>query len=82
MKKLSKVNGMPIYSIEEGKHIGQVKDFLFQISTGVIQGWTIKSQHFFSKRGGVPATKIVTLGEDIIVIKKVFHSFKMFSNFK
>ena len=73
MKNFTNVTNLPMYSIDEGKHVGQIKNVLFQLSTGVIQGWMIKSQWFtgFSKVAGISAQSIVTLGEDANLIQTV-----------
>ena len=68
MKKMSKVLGMSSYSISEGRLVGTVHNLLFHKGTGAIQGWMIKSTHFFSKIGGISSKDVRILGEDIVLI--------------
>ena len=70
MKKMSEAIGMMAYSIEEGILIGTVQDFLFDMSDGSIQGWVLKSPHFFSKRGGVSTKEVRIIGKDIMLINR------------
>jgi uncharacterized protein YrrD len=70
MKKMSEVIGTLIYTQLEGRHIGSVQDFLFNLTSGKIQGWLIKSPHFFSKKGGLSANDIHILGEEIVLVNK------------
>ncbi len=70
MKKMSEVTGAQVYSLLEGRQVGSIHDFLFDLSSGQIQGWIIKSRHFFSKKGGLSTDDIHLLGEEIVLINK------------
>ena len=48
-KKMSDTVGM-IFSVAEGCLVSGIQDFMFHTETGEIQGWVVKSQHFFSQK--------------------------------
>lgn len=69
MRTFKRVQGMQTVTRQEGAIVGKVDDFLFDLQTGVISGWRIKSGTVFAKGGGVAASDLELLGRDVTLIR-------------
>lgn len=69
MRTFKRVQGMVALARLEGAFVGKVDDALFELQTGVISGWRIKTGTVFSKTGGVSASDVELLGRDVVVVR-------------
>ncbi len=69
MRTFKRVQGMQAIARQEGAIVGKVDDFLFDLATGTISGWRIKSGTVFAKGGGVAASDLELLGRDVALIR-------------
>ena len=69
MKTFRKAQGMQVATIAEGAIVGKLDDFQFDLETGRIYGWRLKGPGVFPRSGGVPASALVHIGRDLVLVK-------------
>lgn len=69
MRTFKRVLGMQVVTRLEGATVGKVDDFLFELATGRISGWRLRSGTVFSKAGGVAAADLELLGRDVALVR-------------
>jgi uncharacterized protein YrrD len=69
-KTFRKAQGMLVASIAEGALIGKLEDFQFDLESGRIYGYRIKGTGVFSKTGGVAATQVHCIGQDLLLVQQ------------
>lgn len=69
MRTFKRVQGMQVVARQEGAIIGKLDDFLFELQTGIIAGWRVKTGSVFAKGGGVAAGDLELLGRDVVIIR-------------
>lgn len=69
MKSFKKAQGMQVATIAEGAIVGKFDDFQFDLEAGTIYGCRLK-QGVFAKSGGVPASAVVRLGRDLVLVRE------------
>lgn len=69
MRTFKRVQGMQAIARQEGAVVGKVDDFLFELGTGLISGWRVKTGTVFAKGGGVAAADLELLGRDVVLLR-------------
>ena len=69
MRTFKRVQGMVALARQEGAFVGKVDDALFDLQTGMVSGWRVKTGAVFSKSGGVSASDVELLGRDVVVVR-------------
>lgn len=80
MQKAEHVLGLPVFAIDTGKCVGEVRDLLFN-EHWRLEGILLEEKGFFKKGEMVPSQQIVAIGEDCISIasEEVIQPFPDFS---
>ena len=69
MRSFKRVQGMQAVARVEGAYVGKVDDLMFELQTGAISGWRLKTGAVFSKGGGVSASDLELLGRDVGLVR-------------
>lgn len=69
-KTFRKAQGMLVASIADGALIGKLDDFQFDLESGRIYGYRIKGTGVFSKTGGVAASQVHCIGQDLLLVQQ------------
>lgn len=69
MRTFKRVQGMQAVARLEGAYVGKVDDVMFELQTGVVSGWRLKTGAVFSKGGGVSAADLELLGRDVVLVR-------------
>lgn len=68
MRTFTKAQDLKAATIAEGALVGRLDDFQFDLESGEIYGWRVKTG-VFGKTGGVPAAAVVQLGRDLALLR-------------
>lgn len=69
MRSFKRISGLQTIAHLEGATVGKLDDFLFELQTGAIFGWRIKTGAVFSKSGGIAVADMERIGRDVAIIR-------------
>lgn len=71
MRTWRKIRGLAAVTLDEGAIVGRLIDFQFDLETGGIFGWRLKSSGVFGRAGGVAARDVTLIGRDAVLLRGV-----------
>lgn len=69
MRSWRKLRGLAVVTLDEGAIVGRLIDFQFDLITGGVYGWRIRSGGMFGRAGGVAARDVGLLGRDAVLLR-------------
>lgn len=69
MRSFKRTQGMQVIARLEGAYVGKLDDLLFDLQSGRVSGWRLKTGAVFSKGGGVSAADLELLGRDVVLVR-------------
>lgn len=70
MLKSKKFIGMPVISLEEGQHIGKIKDLVINPTTKMVAALLIEQKGWFKEQKFIPYSKVASVGDDVATIEQ------------
>ena len=70
MRKSKRFASMPVFSLEEGLHIGNVKEIVINPNDKRVAALIIEQKGWFREQRFIPYHKVYSVGDDAVTIEK------------